>query len=337
MSFQIERGLFKFDFNDHHAVIGVPVDADVKEVRKRYLKIARKLHPDSCKAASDSEKKLANQLLSKLVNPAYEQLSQGNNRDYLVSLGHMGRRLAAEGAKIPLASASAKQLFQSGANLDNAYKSVVQKLATTQYDSLDQVLDKIAEISELNMVYLMLSKGELQKPTDRRPGAPMGPGAGPKGGQPATPGRNPGPNAPTPPGTPARPISPLPDSGVTRSAEYVRRAEGYMAKNNFAAAVLELREALKLDPNNSRCHSLLGASFLKQNQATMAKVHLNKALQLNPNDELALKGKKHLDALQNTNGGQKPTPQPTPGTQSDQSGKSRGGGLFGGLFGGKKK
>jgi cytochrome c-type biogenesis protein CcmH/NrfG len=110
-----------------------------------------------------------------------------------------------------------------------------------------------------------------------------------------------------------------------------------MAKNNFAAAVLELREALKLDPNNSRCHSLLGASFLKQNQATMAKVHLNKALQLNPNDELALKGKKHLDALQNTNGGQKPTPQPTPGTQSDQSGKSRGGGLFGGLFGGKKK
>lgn len=337
MSFQIERGLFKFDFNDHHAVIGVPVDADVKEVRKRYLKIARKLHPDSCKAASDSEKKLANQLLSKLVNPAYEQLSQGNNRDYLVSLGHMGRRLAAEGAKIPLASASAKQLFQSGANLDNAYKSVVQKLATTQYDSLDQVLDKIAEISELNMVYLMLSKGELQKPTDRRPGVPTGPGAGPKGGQPATPGRNPGPNAPTPPGTPARPISPLPDSGVTRSAEYVRRAEGYMAKNNFAAAVLELREALKLDPNNSRCHSLLGASFLKQNQATMAKVHLNKALQLNPNDELALKGKKHLDALQNTNGGQKPTPQPTPGTQSEQSGKSRGGGLFGGLFGGKKK
>jgi hypothetical protein len=62
-------------------------------------------------------------------------------------------------------------------------------------------------------------------------------------------------------------------------------------------------------------------------------------LQLNPNDELALKGKKHLDALQNTNGGQKPTPPPTAGTPSDPSGKSRGGGggLFGGLFGGKKK
>jgi hypothetical protein len=41
MSFQIERGLFKFDFTDHHAVLGIPVNADVKEVRKRYLKIAR--------------------------------------------------------------------------------------------------------------------------------------------------------------------------------------------------------------------------------------------------------------------------------------------------------
>lgn len=339
MSFQIERGLFKFDFNDHHAVIGVPVDADVKEVRKRYLKIARRLHPDSCKAASDTEKKLANQLLSKLVNPAYEQLSQGNNRDYLVTLGHMGRRLAAEGAKIPLASEAAKQLFRAGANLDNAYKSVVQKLATTQYDSLDQVLDKIAEISELNMVYLILSKGELQKSTDRRPEGRTATEAGSKGTQTATPGRTKDPNAPTPPGTPTRPTSPLPDSGLTRSAEYVRRAEGYIAKNNFAAAVLELREALKLDPNNSRCHSLLGASYLKQNQATMAKVHINKALQLNPNDELALKGKKHLEALsQKANGGaQKAAPPPAPGKQPDKSGKSGGGGLFGGLFGGKKK
>jgi curved DNA-binding protein CbpA len=339
MSFQIERGLFKFDFNDHHAVIGVPVDADVKEVRKRYLKIARRLHPDSCKAASDSEKKLANQLLSKLVNPAYEQLSQGNNRDYLVSLGHMGRRLAAEGTKIPLASEAAKQLFRSGANLDNAYKSVVQKLATTQYDALDQVLEKIAEISELNMVYLMLSKGEIQKSTGR-PGGPTGGSAvRPNDAQPAPQGQKKDPNAPTPPGAPGRPSSPLPDSGLTRSAEYVRRAEGYIAKNNFAAAVLELREALKLDPNNSRCHSLLGASYLKQNQATMAKVHINKALQLNPNDELALKGKKHLEALaQKANGGaQKAPPPPAPGKQPDKSGKSGGGGLFGGLFGGKKK
>ena len=74
MSFQIDRGLFKFDFTDYHAVLGVSVDADVKEVRKQYLKIARLLHPDSSKSNDEAEKQQANMLLTKLVNPAYEQL-----------------------------------------------------------------------------------------------------------------------------------------------------------------------------------------------------------------------------------------------------------------------
>jgi curved DNA-binding protein CbpA len=286
MSFQIERGLFKFDFTDYHAILGIPVNADVKEVRKRYLKIARNLHPDSKKAGSDADKKLANQLLSKLVNPAYEILSQGN-RDYFVSLGHMGRRLAAEGGKISIASEAAKQLARSGANLDNVYKSSLQSIAAIQYESLDQALEKIAEISELNLVYLMLKggKGEgIKNASGKTPTAAS-----------AADERTPA--AAVPSGPPVGSASPLPDSGISRAAEYIRRAEGYMAKNNFAGAVLELREALKLDQNQSRAHSLLGVAYLKQNQATMAKVHINKALQLNPKDELALKGKQHLDGL----------------------------------------
>jgi curved DNA-binding protein CbpA len=324
-SFQIDRGLFKFDFTDHHAVLGVPVDADAKVVRKRYLKIARRLHPDSCKAAGDADKKLASQLLSKLVNPAYEQLSHSNNRDYLVGLGHLGRRLATEGMKTPVASDTAKQLFRAGANLDIVYQGLVKKLATTQYDTLSQVLDKVAEISELNMAYLMLRKGEtlkqsgrteLQKKEVRKPAEGL--------------------NKDRTPTPPPSPNTPLPDSGVSRASEYIRRAEGYMTKNNFAAAVLELREALKLDANSSRCHSLLGAAYLKQNQATMAKVHVNKALQLNPKDELALKAQRHLQALAQKSGGNtaKSTAQPTSNKQSNKQG---GGGLFGGLFGGKKK
>lgn len=349
MSFKIERGLFKFDFIDHHAVLGIPIGMEEKEVRKRYLKIARKLHPDSFKGGSDAEKKLANQLLSKLVNPAYEQLSQ-SNRDYLVSLGHLGRRLAAEGTKIPQASEAAKQLFRSGPNLENAYRSFMQTLASTQYDVLDQALDKIAEISELNMVYLMLSKGELGggkppigvgKGTARstagtgtgRPttgaGARVGrPTAGTGAGRSTT-------GAGAAAGGTAGPGAPLPDSGMSRAAEYMRRAEGYMAKNNFAAAVLELREALKLDQNNSNSHTLLGIAYLKQNQATMAKVHINKALQLNPKDERALKAKQYIDKLaQKSTGTKSPPPKPAQGKPSDKSG---GGGLFGNLFGGKKK
>jgi curved DNA-binding protein CbpA len=347
MSFTIDRGLFKFDFTDHHAILGIPVSADGKEARKRYLNIARKLHPDSIKAASEAEKKQASQLLSKLVNPAYEQLSQSNNRDYLVSLNHMGRRLATEGRNVPLVSEAAKQLARSGPNLENFYRSSVNSLAAKQYESLDQVLDKIAELSELNMVYLMLKGGGLKTDTATKPsgagmataakGAGVTTGTKPAGSGMAAGARPPGPGMGY--GTSQGTGSTLPDStGVSRITEYIRRAEGYMAKNNFAGAVLELREALKLDQNNSRCHTLLGVAYLKQNQATMAKVHINKALQLNPKDELALKGKQHLDALAQKNQGGKQPPKATPGSeQRKQPDQSSGGGLFGKMFGPKKK
>lgn len=323
MSFQIERGLFKLDFIDHHAILGIPVTTDEKEVRKRYLKIARRLHPDSCKADNDNEKKQANELLTKLVNPAYEQLSR-SNREYLVSLGHLGKRLAAERGKISIASQSAKQLAQAGANLDNAYKSTVQNLASKQYESLDQVLEKIAEMSELNMVYLMIKEGKgITKSASSSDKQPVG-GAG----------------------DPQKDMSPRPDPHpvpTTGEQAYIRRAQGYIEKNNFAGAVLELREALKLQPNSPICHSLLGFAYLKQNQVTMAKVHVNKALQLNPKDERALKCKQHIDRLaqQAGAGGGKQTtsssPQSSQSKPSNKSDKSEGGGLFGGLFGGKKK
>ncbi|HBB34533.1 MAG TPA: molecular chaperone DnaJ [Cyanobacteria bacterium UBA8803] len=325
MSFQIERGLFKFDFTDHHAILGVPVDADEKEVRKQYLKIARRLHPDSCKSDSEAEKKKANELLTKLVNPAYEQLSR-SNREYAVSLGHMGKRLVAEGGKVSVSGVAAKQLAQSAANLDHVYKAALKTLASKEYESLDLALDKIAEISELNMVYLML-KGRSGKPAVAKPATTTAPGGGKTTtgtatGKPAT-------ATGTSPSTASADTKPTGE--VSRVDAYIRRAEGYLTKNNFAGAVLELREALKLEQTNSKCHSLLGLAYLKQNQVSMAKVHINKALQLNPNDENALKGKQFIDKLgEKTGSGGKPKDASKP---QDQSG---GGGLFGGLFGGKK-
>lgn len=334
MSFNIERGLFKYDFTDHHAILGIPVSADVKEVRKRYLIIARNLHPDSCKAKSEAEKKHASQLLSKLVNPAYEQLSQ-SNRDYLVSLEHVGRRLAAEGGKVPLVSEAAKQLAKSGPNLDNAYKKFLQTLTAKQYDPFDQALDKIGEISELNMVYLMLKGGKISGPASTT-GTATAAGKTATGGTGTTAGKTSGGTGTT--GKSGDTTSNLPDSsGMSRVNEYIRRAEGYMGKdkNNFAAATLELREALKLDPKNSRCYTLLGIAYLKQKQATMAKVNFKKALELNPNDDTAKKGIRHIEELTTKSGG-KPNPQPQQ-PQNKPSDKQGGGGFLGGLFGGKKK
>ena len=75
MVFQIQRGLFSGEFADHYALLGMPLFSDGKDVRKGYLKIARLLHPDSAILTS-GDKQFAEQLLSKLINPAWECLVQ---------------------------------------------------------------------------------------------------------------------------------------------------------------------------------------------------------------------------------------------------------------------
>ncbi|HIK06795.1 MAG TPA: J domain-containing protein [Trichormus sp. M33_DOE_039] len=316
MSLRIDRGLFKYDFIDNHAILCVPVDADVKEIRKRYLKIARHLHPDSGVIHTEKEKKLANELLSKLVNPAYETLSVERTRaEYIIVLSQMGKRLVQESASLELHSDLAKQLAASP-NIDHLYKSAIAKIGETQYDSLQQVIPIIAQISELNLVYLMRSAGKALS-------------APPPVAQPIN-STKPQPNpadAPPPP-----PAPPKEDPTVE---QYLRRAQSLIDKNQFAPAKVELQDALKIAPKNSRCHSMLGFVYLKQNQLKMAKIHLDNALKLDPNDETALAWKPKIDkVLAQQSGGSHSNGTANSGQkQPDKSS----GGLFGGLFGGKKK
>ncbi len=316
MSFKIDRGLFKYDFIDHHAVLCVPVDADVKEIRKRYLQIARRLHPDSSFTESAAQKHLGNELLSKLVNPAYEKLAGDRTRtEYILILSQIGKRLVQESTSVTLNTDLAKQLVEA-ANVDHFYKSAIAKLAQTQYDSLEQVLQVIAQVSELNLVYLMRSAGKSS--------AASSPPAQPKV-QSSPPQAN-------------TPIAPAPASAKEGLIveQYVRRAQSLIDKNQFAQAKVELQEALKLEPKNSRCHSLIAMVYLKQNQLKMAKIHFDNALKLDPNDETALQWKPKIDrALGQQTSDQKVTSSPNNGDK--QPDKSGSGGLFGGLFGGKKK
>lgn len=319
MSIKIGRGLFKYDFIDQHAILGLPVDAEIKQVRQRYIGIARVLHPDSCKAETEAQKKQATQMLSKIINPAYEQLSQDRHRmEYGVMLKRMGQRLAGESTQLNLHTEEAKQLVQAGANLDLLYKNGIQKLSAEQYKEVlvEKILEAIANISELNMVYLMRkeSKGEAIR---------TAPAAAPR----AT-SANPATGVAQPPAPVAR---------VSLADPYIRRGEEYLEKNNFAQAIQELREGLQMDQTSSSCHGLLGLAFLKQNQPTMAKVHVNRALQINPQEPSALKARDILNRLsgQSTKGS---PAKPAPGnTKKPPDNKSGGGGFLGGMFGGKKK
>ncbi|MBD2411772.1 molecular chaperone DnaJ [Nostoc calcicola FACHB-389] len=319
MSFKIDRGLFRYDFIDYHAVLCVPVDADAKDIRKRYLQIARRLHPDSIITESPEQKQLGNELLSKLVNPAYEKLANERTRtEYLVILSQMGKRLVQESTSVTLNTELGRQLAGT-ANIDHFYKSAIAKLAQTQYDSLEQALQVIAQISELNLVYLMRSAVKTS------PGAP--PTAQPKVNSSTS---KPDTAKQTPPPA-AQP--PKEDSVVE---QYVRRAQSLIEKNQFAQAKVELQEALKLEPKNSHCHSLIAMVYLKQNQLKMAKIHFENALKLDPNDQMALQWKPKIDKVL----GQQPTDHKvtsSPNNGDKQPDKSGNGGLFGGLFGGKKK
>lgn len=311
MSLKINGGLFKFDFTDHHAVLCVPVDASAGEVRKRYLKIARRLHPDSSALAKNQEKEIANELLSKLVNPAYEKLSVERNRaEYNIILSQIGKRLAKETTGVELVTEVGKQLA-SAPNIELLYKQELAKIAETQFVDLQQVIKYIAQISELNLVYLMRRAGKLN--TAVQPAPTQG-------------------KSTTLPPPPPKVQTTKKDSLIE---QYQRRAQTLIEKEQFTQAKVELQEALKLEPRNGRCHSLMAMVYLRQNQLKMAKIHFDNALKLDSHEQLALEWKPKVDQAL----GIKPVNQVNKSADNEdtQPEKSGSGGLFGGLFGGKKK
>ncbi len=315
MSFKITQGLFQFDFTDHYAVLGVPLDAQPNPIRKRYMQIARRLHPDSCKAETPEEQKLASNLLAKLVSPAYNQLTKDRDRaEYTVVLKTMAKRLVQEKDRLKINSESAKKLLTSQ-NFDEDYKKALEELANQEYESFSKTLEIMGQISELNLVYLLRKQSSGKSLTAAPPAAKPAPQA-------ATPTA-----AAVTPVEEKKPAAPSAPKSASRVDKLCDRAEELMKLENFAEAVVQLKEAIKLEPKNSKCHGLLGMVYLKQNQASMAKVHISQALKLNPQEPVALKAKKELE---------KPAEQSS-GKSKDKAGKQdkSGGGLFG-LFGKKK-
>ena len=310
MAFPIQQGLFQFELIDHYAILGVPLNADFKEIRQRYLKIAYRLHPDTCRAKSHAEKERAGQLFSKLVNPAYEHLSREQSRtEFGIVLAQIGKGVAQNISHTTLTSESAQKLLQTSSNVEAAYRKMLQPLAIDQYLNFDGVYAKIAQISELNLVYLMLIEGQ----TSRKQTYIGEKAMATTGGQTARVSgeTNQVPNF---------------ESGIT---SYIRRAQDCLKAENYGQVILEIRDALKLEPNDSTCHALLGLAYLRQNQTSMARVHINQAVKANPKDPIVIESKKELEQTLN----------PNIAMQGGQGKKDNGkdGKNFWTLFNGKKK
>ncbi len=305
---RLDQGLFKLDFEDHHAVLGVPITADASAVRKRYLAIARRLHPDSLSANSEADAQQASELLSKWVNPAYKILSQEKTfTEYQLVLKLKGRNLQSA-ASPPAVSSEAAQGLLKASQIETAYRQAVNTLAIDQYEQLDQVLPIIGQLSELNLVYLYRT------------------------GQGATSSRSAATSARSAT-DPARAPAATPTSGPPRKTQaaivesYINRAQEFERDRDYSRAVLEMREALKTYPNSAKCHSYLASLYLKTDQTTMARVHVKRALDIQPQDDMAQAIQARLD---------KRPPTANPANRPANSSQPGGRGFFG-LFGGKKK
>lgn len=315
-----DQGLFQLDFDDHHAVLGVPVTADAKAVRKRYLAIARMLHPDSLSGATATNAQRASDVLSKLVNPAYEALSQEkSSTEHGIMLKLKGQSLRQVGTAPTVNSTTAQTLLKAS-HADAAYRKAVSGLAASQFDNLENVSEVIGELSELNLIYLYRSSAN----------------DGPSVSSPASAAKsrpNAAPNAPTT-------TVPTPRQNQAAILEsYVNRAQEYDQNRDYSRAILELREAVKVYPNNIQCHSYLSALYLKAGQGTMARIHAKRALEIDPNDERARAVQARVDKASgaSTSGSTQAAKSKGGNAKaSNPKASDKGGGFFG-LFGGKKK
>ena len=315
----IEQGLFQFDLTDYHAILGVSIEADAKAIRKRYLKIARKLHPDSLRECTNEERQKANELLSKMVNPAYETLTQEKSMaEHLIVLRLRGQRLS-QSAPVPLQSEAAQAIAKSN-NAVSTYANGLKTLADVQYETIDQVLNVIGQISELNLAYLMSTAGEGGSATTTASGSASGTNTPTTPASPTTAARSREKAAPPPP-SPRQQREAILDS-------YHRRAAEFAARKDYSRAILEMRDAVKSHPTNGQCHAQLAAYYSQAGQSKMAKIHLKRALDLTPDNVLA----KDLESKLSQTTEPKP-PRPTSAKNAPTKSK---GGLFG-LFGGKQK
>jgi tetratricopeptide (TPR) repeat protein len=256
--------------SDPFAVIGVSVLAEDGRVSKQYRSVARILRPDISASTDPEAGEFITKLFGKLVNPAYEKIKQKKGRDESLALMRLQvRRMVRDGAPAPQSEVARELSRKSVQEADIFYEQAIANLSERQYQPLENFQTITEQLSELNLVYLKLKMGgENIFIGERRTGLVNT--AAVK--------------------TPQPTIDPSHNGSQTHdyADRHYKRAQEYMAKNVWPKAIAELKDALKLDPNKSNYHSLIGLAYLRQDLPGMAKTHFRRSLQINPQDQIAI-------------------------------------------------
>ncbi|MDX1978215.1 MAG: DnaJ domain-containing protein [Pseudanabaenaceae cyanobacterium bins.68] len=248
-TFRITKGIGQFHSSDHFAALGLPVTATSQQIRQRYLTIVRRLHPDIY-GLSPEDKEIACQYLAKLVSPAYNTLINERERvEYSALIRLIAKRLVKQQKAIEPSAAIAHKLLV--APQVYAYEKAVETLASQQYACVQQSMQLTAQLSELNLVYLVKTEGYSLP-------------------------------SPTPPIT----SSTAPPSAAPIFV--LSQVQPLIQAQQWSEALKELRQLLTQEPQNPEIHALLGLVYLNQKLDGMAKVSFTQALKYDPHNQIAL-------------------------------------------------
>ncbi|MGF1461508.1 MAG: DnaJ domain-containing protein [Leptolyngbyaceae cyanobacterium] len=295
-------------FSDPYAVLGVSVAADERRIAKRYRQIAKHLHPDQQIGKPEETREFTNVVLTRLVNPAYQRLKQDKGRaETLATLRFKVRRLTREGKLNPQETLSQQLLQIDEAEVEVFYEKALSEISESQYTSVASFATKTEAIAELNLIYLRRKMGDPVI-REKRSGLMS----------PATVTHAASTTTPT-----AAAANTKDAPQVDYAQRHVARAKTYIAGKSYAEAVQELRDAVRIEPNNSNYHTMLGQAYMMQKMVGMAKVHIRQALRLDAKNPIAQKYAKQLnvDIAAATN-------PPHARSSSNGNGKSKRGGLF---------
>jgi curved DNA-binding protein CbpA len=265
--------------SDPYAVLGIAVTADERHILQRYHVLAKLLHPDHYANKNGVDQKLATAIFTRLINPAYEDLKYLQKRSDIIAKLRLEAITWGKNA-VSMQNPLIKQLQgMSIKEADLFYEQAIASYTTLQYESLTQSYWMIQKLNELNLAYLYLhtDKSFIVEPPH-----------------------------PIISEVKSQPVAAvevdktentehLTPAVVNYAQRHYQRAMDYSKQSHWSLAVRELRDAIKLEPNNSDYYALLGVVHLRQNFNGMAKVYIRQALKLNPQHPLAVKYATHLN------------------------------------------
>jgi curved DNA-binding protein CbpA len=224
-------------------------------MRKKFLKLAKILHPDVANY-SDAEKQLATNYFAKMVSPAYQVLNSERDRaEYFLTLRTLAQGFKQKPPQVELQSAAARQFLQYP-NEGN-YIKAINEIASLQYRNLNKILDYTAELSELNLVYLMTQE-DIGQPSASSPRR-------------------------------FEDETVIQDPNAIKVQSGLKLAEMYIGKKQWTEAMRELKTLEKIAADNSKVYELIGLVYMNQDLAVMAKTSFQKVLKLDPNNAIARK------------------------------------------------